>query len=136
MGLIDFVKSAGKALGIVDYDAIKKELEGNGLKSGGLDINVDGDKVVLEGMPDDPNEREKIITAIGNIEGIAAVEDNMEGDAASDFYTVRPGDTLSAIAQKSYSDGSKYQKIFEANKPMLSHPDKIYPGQVLIIPTD
>jgi nucleoid-associated protein YgaU len=24
--------------------------------------------------------------------------------------------------------------IFEANKPMLSHPDKIYPGQVLRIP--
>jgi nucleoid-associated protein YgaU len=24
--------------------------------------------------------------------------------------------------------------IFEANKPMLTHPDKIYPGQVLRIP--
>jgi nucleoid-associated protein YgaU len=29
---------------------------------------------------------------------------------------------------------SARNKIFEANKPMLTHPDKIYPGQVLRIP--
>ncbi len=44
------------------------------------------------------------------------------------------GDTLSAIAKKYYGDASKYPKIFEANKPMLSDPDKIYPGQKLRIP--
>ena len=50
------------------------------------------------------------------------------------FYTVVKGDTLSAIAKKQYEDANQYAKIFEANKPMLRHPDKIYPGQVLRIP--
>jgi nucleoid-associated protein YgaU len=35
-----------------------------------------------------------------------------------------------------YGDANKYNQIFEANKPMLKHPDKIYPGQVLRIPAD
>jgi nucleoid-associated protein YgaU len=52
------------------------------------------------------------------------------------FYTVKKGDNLSKIAEKHYGKGkaSKYTVIFEANRPMLSHPDKIYPGQVLRIP--
>ena len=50
------------------------------------------------------------------------------------FVTVKKGDTLSAIAKVQYGDANKYNKIFEANKPLLSHPDKIYPGQVLRIP--
>jgi nucleoid-associated protein YgaU len=49
-------------------------------------------------------------------------------------YTVEKGDTLSGIAKKFYGDASDYPVIFEANKPMLSDPDKIYPGQVLRIP--
>ena len=49
-------------------------------------------------------------------------------------YTVEKGDTLSEIAKKFYGDASDYPLIFEANKPMLSDPDKIYPGQVLRIP--
>jgi len=47
---------------------------------------------------------------------------------------VEKGDTLSAISKRVYGDANKYQKIFEANKPMLSDPNKIYPGQVLRIP--
>lgn len=47
---------------------------------------------------------------------------------------VEKGDTLWKIAAKAYGDGSKYQRIFEANRPMLTHPDKIYPGQTLRIP--
>ncbi len=55
-------------------------------------------------------------------------------DWESDTYTVKSGDTLSGIAKSVYGDASKYMKIFEANKPMLSDPNKIYPGQVLRIP--
>lgn len=58
------------------------------------------------------------------------------GDWASRTYTVESGDSLSAIAKKMYGDAGKYQKIFEANQPMLKDPDKIYPGQVLRIPAD
>jgi len=54
--------------------------------------------------------------------------------AAQTFHTVVKGDTLSAIAKKHYGSANKYPAIFEANKPMLSDPDKIYVGQVLRIP--
>jgi len=50
------------------------------------------------------------------------------------YYTVAKGDTLSKISKEMYGDPNKYPQIFEANKPMLGHPDKIYPGQVLRIP--
>jgi LysM repeat protein len=43
------------------------------------------------------------------------------------------GDTLSKIAKQYYGNANKYQAIFEANRPLLAHPDKIYPGQVLRI---
>ena len=52
----------------------------------------------------------------------------------SKTYTVKSGDTLSKIAKEFYGNANKYQQIFEANKPMLKDPDKIYPGQVLRIP--
>ena len=50
------------------------------------------------------------------------------------FHAVVSGDTLGKIAKHYYGDAMKYPQIFEANKPMLSHPDKIYVGQVLRIP--
>ena len=52
------------------------------------------------------------------------------------FHTVVSGDTLGKIAKTYYGNAMKYPVIFEANKPMLSHPDKIYPEQVLRIPSE
>jgi nucleoid-associated protein YgaU len=52
----------------------------------------------------------------------------------SKYYTVVKGDTLSKISKEFYGNPNKYPQIFEANKPMLTHPDKIYPGQLLRIP--
>ena len=49
-------------------------------------------------------------------------------------HTVKSGDTLGKIAKNYYGNAMKYPEIFEANKPMLTDPDKIYPGQVLRIP--
>jgi nucleoid-associated protein YgaU len=49
-------------------------------------------------------------------------------------YTVQSGDTLSKIAKTHLGDANAYMKIFEANKGILSDPDKIQPGQVLTIP--
>jgi len=56
------------------------------------------------------------------------------GNAAT--YTVQSGDTLWKIAKQHYGDGSKYMKIFEANKDLLKDPDHIYPGQELVIPPE
>ena len=49
-------------------------------------------------------------------------------------YTVKPGDTLSAIAREYLGDAKEYMRIFEANRDQLSDPDTIKPGQVLKIP--
>jgi nucleoid-associated protein YgaU len=100
-------------------------------------VEIDGENVKISGDVPSQEMREKIIVAAGNVEGISKVEENLTTngtDAEGTFHTVEKGDTLWAIAQKSYGDGAKYKLIFEANRPMLSHPDKIYPGQVLRIP--
>lgn len=56
------------------------------------------------------------------------------GSGTASTYTVRSGDTLSGIARQTLGDASRYQAIFEANRDILSDPDKIKPGQVLKIP--
>ncbi len=53
-------------------------------------------------------------------------------EAAS--YTVQSGDTLWKIAEDHYGDGKRYPEIFEANKELLDSPDRILPGQKLLIP--
>ena len=110
-----------------------KEIEALGLDATGLDIKIDGDKVSVGGSAVSQEMKEKVILAVGNVEGVAAVDDTAGGDDPV-FQTVEKGDTLWAISSKTLGNGSRYNEIFEANKPMLSHPDKIYPGQVLRIP--
>ena len=144
MGLWNFIKDAGKAIGIggdeaPDADALKKEVADLGLDASGVDIETDGDTVKVSGKSLTQELREKIVLAVGNVAGVAAVEDNIEAEEPAPeavFHAVDKGDTLWAVSKKAYGDGSKYMKSFEANKPMLSDPDKIYPGQVLRIPQD
>ena len=57
-----------------------------------------------------------------------------QGRAIGQTYTVQAGDTLSGISKKYYNDPNKYMMIFEANRHVLQHPDKIHPGQQLRIP--
>lgn len=103
-----------------------------------LSVNYDGntDTVHISGSAPTQADREKAILAAGNVQNVATVNDSITVDAPepeSRMYTVKSGDTLSKIAQEVYGNGD-YMKIFEANKPLLSDPDKIYPGQVLRIP--
>jgi nucleoid-associated protein YgaU len=89
------------------------------------------------GVAKDQATQEKVILAAGNVDGVAAVDNMMSVEQSApqaQFYTVVKGDTLSKIAKQFYGDANAYTAIFEANKPMLSHPDKIYPGQNLRIP--
>jgi outer membrane protein assembly factor BamB len=55
-------------------------------------------------------------------------------EATDGTHTVQPGDTLSALALQYYGNASKFGRIFDANQPLLTDPDRIYPGQVLAIP--
>lgn len=140
MGLWSFVKDSGKKLfGGGDEEPTKEVLEKEvaelGLDASGVEISVEGDTVKIAGNAASDEVKEKLILAVGNVEGVAAVEDNTAGGGAEPvFHTVEKGDTLWAIAEKTLGSGAKYPEIFEANKPMLTHPDKIYPGQVLRIP--
>ena len=144
MGLFNFVKNAGKSLfgGKADaaepsVDALQSELKELGLDASGVELKIDGDKVVVGGKAVDAETKEKIILAVGNVEGVGAVETTDDADTAEAvFHTVVKGDTLSAIAKKTLGNANLYNQMFEANKPMLSHPDKIYPGQVLRIPQE
>ena len=112
-----------------------KEVSDLGLDASGLNITVEGDQVKVTGDAVSQEMKEKVILAVGNVEGVAAVEDEVTGGDPV-FHTVVSGDNLSKIAKKYLGSANAYPKIFEANKPMLSHPDKIYPGQVLRIPQD
>lgn len=139
------------------YVSLRKQVENHGIKTDGIEFSVHGVGVVtISGAVPDQETREKIVLIVGNARGVAQVDDQLaigvamsggatptlaessEGDAGGEWisktYTVESGDTLSAIASKVYGHAGKYMVIFEANKPMLSDPDKIYPGQVLRIP--
>ena len=123
--------AAGKA--IADY------IKALGIAPADLVVTYDAtaSTVTVSGTAPDQAAKERILLAAGNVAGVAQVDDQLAvaaGGEAAQFHTVERGDTLSAIAKKYYGNANKYQVIFEANKPMLSHPDKIYPGQVLRIP--
>ena len=120
-------------------DAIAKYIGANGLSADALDLSFDGasSTVTVAGQAPDQATKEKILLCCGNVAGVAGVNDLMTVAAPADesrWHTVVKGDTLSAIAKAQYGNANQYMKIFEANKPMLSHPDKIYPGQLLRIP--
>lgn len=142
MGLMDFARGVGKRLGLGkgkddDARAIKKELKDLGLDRDDVAVDVDGDRVVIKGEVSDQETLEKIILATGNAEGVSTVDNQMtarKASAPARFHTVERGDTLWAISKKAYGNGAKYMTIFEANRPMLKDPDRIYPGQVLRIP--
>ena len=120
--------------------AIAKYVVSQGLGAQNLDVKYDGASktVTVTGDAPDQATKEKIVIACGNVASVAKVDDQLTVTSASapqaTFREVKPGDTLSKIAKELYGDSNAYQKIFEANKPMLSNPDKIYPGQMLRIP--
>ncbi|WP_342308755.1 peptidoglycan-binding protein LysM [Pseudomonas fluorescens] len=145
MSLFSFVKEAGEKLvklltpgNANASDDLKKHIEEVGLGNPDVHATVEGDRVTLTGTVASQEEKEKIILAAGNIAGVASVDDQITVTgpvvAAARFVVVKKGDTLSAISLAVYGKASRYNDIFEANKPLLSHPDKIYPGQTLRIP--
>ncbi len=160
MGLFSFLKKSGakiltkkNAKTVADNPEIKrmeeeilnkqKEIllkgvvDSLGRKVKNMELDFDGSTATIHGQVASQSDREKIILALGNVSGVAAVDDRLsvkKKEPEAEFYTVKRGDSLSKIAKRFYGDPMKYKKIFEANKPMLKDPNLIYSGQVLRIP--
>ena len=120
-------------------DAILEYVKSQNLSATGLTVTYDGatSTVSVFGVAPDQATREKIVLCCGNVAGVEKVNNMMSVDQSepeATYYTVVSGDNLSKISKAQYGDPNKYMKIYEANTPMLKHPDKIYPGQVLRIP--
>jgi len=115
--------------------SLKAKCEGLGLATAGLEIKFDNGKISLEGAVSDKEVRAKIIVAMGSNDGIATISQEITTQAPptppARVYTVVKGDIPSKISKAHSGDPNKHNKIFEAIEPMLAHPDKIYPGQVL-----
>jgi nucleoid-associated protein YgaU len=164
MGMMSFLKEAGEklfgksevkaaetaaaatptaetvaALNVAAGKAIADYVVTQGLSVDGLDVSYDGASttVTVAGSVADQATKEKVLLCCGNVKGVSAVNDMLvvnNPEPEAQWHTVVSGDNLSKIAKAFYGDANKYPVIFEANKPMLSHPDKIYPGQMLRIP--
>jgi nucleoid-associated protein YgaU len=184
MGLFSFLRDVGAKLSghggaysAPTPEALGNELKRLGLPADNIQMTVEGDTIHLSGRVPDAETREKVVLAVGNVEGVGKVDDTglqggertgslagaidamshlpagaagtgaaagavhagapqpvEQGPGGSVFYTVQKGDTLSVIAKRHYGEANTYMRIFEANRPMLEHPDRIYPGQVLRIP--
>lgn len=188
MGLFSFMSSAGAKLfggkkpsEVPNLSAlIRDHVARIGLPDKHIHYWLEEEIMVVSGWVNDNATKEKVILAVGNVEGVDKVEDRLvvgappkqtapiapaapaapvapgkpvvhaeapipaeqlpsKEEAAKHVWTsrthvVQKGDTLSKIAKEVYGNANKYTVIFEANKPMLSDPDKIYPGQTLRIP--
>ncbi len=158
MGLFDFVKDAGEKIfggkggraapppGRDLDDVLADKQKGEtltrvvtdlGLKVEGFRVKFRDGKATLMGKAASQADKEKIVLMVGNTHGVGQVDDQLQvekPEAEAKLYTVKSGDSLSKIAKAHYGDAMKYMTIFEANRPMLKDPDKIYPGQVLRIP--
>ena len=152
MGLLDFLKDSGKDLfqgkDGRQADAIKDEINSalGSSNISNLDVAFDDGKVTLTGQAASMAAKEKAALIAGNVKGVSNVNDDgltapaaaaataTAAPAASRYYTVKSGDSLSKIAKEMYGDAGDYNKIFEANREVIGDPDKIYPGQQIRIP--
>ena len=154
MGLFSFIKEAGEKLfggsdahaaapsedlNVKAAQAIANYINTQNLGVSNLQVQFDGSqgKVTVQGVAPTQTAKEKVTLCCGNVANVQSVDNLMSvtnPEPEAQYHDVVRGDTLSAIAKKYYGDANKYPVIFEANKPMLTHPDKIYPGQKLRIP--
>lgn len=142
MGMFDFLKDVGASIfgaGKNEAKEVEKLLTTDlGDKIKDLKVTFKDGVVTLSGSCDSHATKEKAVLLAGNIKGVAKVDDSAltapKPVDTTEFYTIVSGDTLSKIAKKYYGNANKYPVIFEANREVIKHPDKIYPGQVIRIP--
>ncbi|MCK3654750.1 peptidoglycan-binding protein LysM [Pasteurellaceae bacterium Macca] len=144
MGLFDFVSDIGKKLFHKEEEAssaVTAHIAEDNPGIENVEVTVENGTAKISGAAATASAVEKAVLMAGNIAGINNVNiDNLEiangEQLASDdeFYVIQKGDTLWKIAEKAYGKGIKYKAIVEANKEVIKHEDKIFPGQKIRIP--
>jgi nucleoid-associated protein YgaU len=151
MSVISFIEDAGERLlggtsaasNAAAAAAIENYIAAQNLSAQDLSVTYDGASktVTVKGVAPDQPTKEKIVLCCGNVHSVAQVDDQLRVAQAptaafppSTTYDVKATDTLSKIAKAVYGDAGDFERIFEANQPMLRDPNKIYPGQQLRIP--
>jgi nucleoid-associated protein YgaU len=147
-------------------NAIKQHIEASNPGVTGLAVNFDHGIVNLSGECGSAEAFQKCVLMAGNVKGVADVYTSgltvkanapdivaaapVAAPAAAapaqqvvpqakievEYYLIKSGDTLSKIAKQFYGNANLYPKLFDANKEVIEHPDKIFPGQKIRIPRD
>jgi nucleoid-associated protein YgaU len=114
------------------FDGSAEERDGKLYWKGTVKTEAEANEIwnAIKTIPDWRNDVVADIKVTGG--GVAGAAATAGGGART--YTVKSGDTLSAIAKEQLGSANAYMKIFEANRDQLNDPDKIKPGQVLRIP--
>ena len=150
MGIFDFWKDSGDEVEVDVGEEVDEELRNQmqanaiartvlalGLEVEDLHVQYDGSKATVWGTVPSQSEAEKVVLAVGNTKGVEQVNSQLvvvEPAPEAVMYTIQPGDSLSKIALEHYGDAMQYPAIVEANQPLITDPDKIYPGQVIRLP--
>jgi len=145
MGLLDFVKGIGKKLFNRDEEAaekIRQHIEATNPGITGLEVKFSNGVVYLSGQAAGAEAMQKAVLLAGNVQGVSSV--NIDGlkvppapvEEKVEYYIIKSGDTLSAIAKQYYGKASAYPRIFEANREVIKDANLIYPGQKIRIPLD
>lgn len=153
MSLFGFVKDIGRRLFNKDEEAaekIKEHILAHNPGVENLGVTFENGIVGLSGRCTNKAAFQKCVLMAGNVQGVidvyatdlvpyvepaarAAVAAS-PAEPEPQYYVIEKGDTLWAIARKFLGNGNRYPEIFEANKEVILDPDKIFPGQKIIIP--
>lgn len=143
MGLFDFARNIGKKIFGSEDEApekIKTHIEEDNPGINNLEVAVKDGVVTLSGEAESSEAMEKAVLMAGNLKGVSEVSAGgliaPPAPSPVEYYEIKSGDTLSAIAQKYYGKASAYPRIFEANREVIKDPDLIFPGQKIRIPKD
>jgi nucleoid-associated protein YgaU len=141
MGLFDFVKEIGRKLFNRDEEAaekIKKHIEESNPGIQGLQVEFNNGVVSISGQATSAEAMEKAVLMAGNVQGVSEVKiDKLQAppvQAKVEYYIIKKGDTLSAIAKQFYGKANDYPRIFEANREVIKDANLIFPGQKIRIP--
>ena len=141
MGLFDFVKEIGQKLFNRDEEAaekIKRHIEAMNPGVTGLGVSFSNGEVSLSGQAASAEAMEKAVLLAGNVQGVSNVKvDALQAPPVKEkveYYIIKKGDTLSAIAKQFYGKANEYPKIFEANREVIKDTNLIFPGQKIRVP--